>query len=285
MYQDILEVIHGHIAKTPVSPSVIDPHIPQILSDIVTKLLAKTPEERYPTAGDFYRALEEAYFSAGVDLPTLVVPPEPLTSGFAGEASAAHDSPPLAAAPGAAVAPRGWGTTRLRRVPLLVLAIALLAAVIGFGVYGRQGPGIGGALQMAVTRLLGGAPAPLQSIPADVEVALELLYDADRFALHNLTAYPVPLDGLTLEWRDYTLPGIAFNGPLPPRQCSWVRLLSNGRLRPPEGCPTMAYHLRLLDSPADLFWVGRGDFTVRYNGTSLVTCPAEAGRCRFVLPR
>ncbi len=50
MYQDILEVIHGHIAKTPVSPSVIDPHIPQILSDIVTKLLAKTPEERYQSA-------------------------------------------------------------------------------------------------------------------------------------------------------------------------------------------------------------------------------------------
>jgi len=46
-----------------------------------------------------------------------------------------------------------------------------------------------------------------------------------------------------------------------------------------------AHYLRLLDAPEDLFWVGRGSFAVRVNGESVATCPAESGRCRFVLPR
>ncbi len=50
LYEDIMEVVHGHIAKKPVSPSIINRNIPQILSDVVTKLLAKTAEERYQSS-------------------------------------------------------------------------------------------------------------------------------------------------------------------------------------------------------------------------------------------
>jgi predicted ATPase/serine phosphatase RsbU (regulator of sigma subunit)/tRNA A-37 threonylcarbamoyl transferase component Bud32 len=44
---DPLEIIHSHIAVMPVSPSVLDPEIPIVVSDIIMKLLSKTPEERY----------------------------------------------------------------------------------------------------------------------------------------------------------------------------------------------------------------------------------------------
>jgi len=44
---DPLELVHCHIAKTPVPPRDINPQIPQGVSDIVMKLLAKTAEERY----------------------------------------------------------------------------------------------------------------------------------------------------------------------------------------------------------------------------------------------
>ena len=47
---DTLEIIHGHIAKTPPSPSHLDATIPEPLSQIVMKLLAKTAEERYQSA-------------------------------------------------------------------------------------------------------------------------------------------------------------------------------------------------------------------------------------------
>ena len=45
--EDPLEVVHCHIARTPVAPSAVDGGIPGPLSDIVMKLLAKTAEDRY----------------------------------------------------------------------------------------------------------------------------------------------------------------------------------------------------------------------------------------------
>ncbi len=45
--QDVLELVHCHIARTPPSPHDIDAKIPPSVSDVVMKLLAKTAEERY----------------------------------------------------------------------------------------------------------------------------------------------------------------------------------------------------------------------------------------------
>ncbi len=47
---DPLEVIHAHLAKVPVSPTVVAAGVPRPLSGIVLKLLAKMPEARYQTA-------------------------------------------------------------------------------------------------------------------------------------------------------------------------------------------------------------------------------------------
>jgi predicted ATPase/serine phosphatase RsbU (regulator of sigma subunit)/tRNA A-37 threonylcarbamoyl transferase component Bud32 len=44
---DALELVHCHIAKVPIYPHQVNPEIPQALSDIVMKLMAKTAEERY----------------------------------------------------------------------------------------------------------------------------------------------------------------------------------------------------------------------------------------------
>jgi serine/threonine protein kinase len=47
---DSLELIHCHIAKTPIPPEELNPAIPLVISDIVMKLLAKTAEDRYQSA-------------------------------------------------------------------------------------------------------------------------------------------------------------------------------------------------------------------------------------------
>ncbi|WP_448190307.1 AAA family ATPase [Azospirillum sp. sgz301742] len=47
---DPLSVVHGHIARTPTPPHTLDPNIPQAVSAIVLKLLAKDPEARYQSA-------------------------------------------------------------------------------------------------------------------------------------------------------------------------------------------------------------------------------------------
>ncbi|HEY9810314.1 MAG TPA: AAA family ATPase [Halomicronema sp.] len=47
---DPLELIHCHIAITPKPPHHLDPEIPEVVSQIITKLLEKNPEDRYQTA-------------------------------------------------------------------------------------------------------------------------------------------------------------------------------------------------------------------------------------------
>jgi predicted ATPase/signal transduction histidine kinase/CheY-like chemotaxis protein len=48
--QDVMELIHFHIAKEPDQPDKIDNSIPAIISDIVMKLISKDPEDRYQSA-------------------------------------------------------------------------------------------------------------------------------------------------------------------------------------------------------------------------------------------
>lgn len=55
---DILELIHCHIAKRPVPPHQQIGEIPQAISDIVMKLLAKTAEDRYQSAKGLKADLE-----------------------------------------------------------------------------------------------------------------------------------------------------------------------------------------------------------------------------------
>lgn len=47
---DALELVHHHIAKQPLAPSEVNSDIPQVISDIVIKLMAKTAEDRYQSA-------------------------------------------------------------------------------------------------------------------------------------------------------------------------------------------------------------------------------------------
>lgn len=57
IYTDPLEMIHSHLAKTPISP--FDRiGAPKIVSDIIMKLLEKNPEARYQTSSALLRDLE-----------------------------------------------------------------------------------------------------------------------------------------------------------------------------------------------------------------------------------
>jgi len=47
---DPMEIVHCHIAKTPVSPIEINSNLPQTVNDIILKLMAKNAEDRYQNA-------------------------------------------------------------------------------------------------------------------------------------------------------------------------------------------------------------------------------------------
>lgn len=55
---DALELIHSHVARTPPAPMNINADVPEQVSSMVMKLLAKTPEERYQSAQSLREDLE-----------------------------------------------------------------------------------------------------------------------------------------------------------------------------------------------------------------------------------
>lgn len=57
-HDDILELIHSHLAREPIAPHERNTELPPMLSAIVLKLMAKSPEERYQTASGLKADLE-----------------------------------------------------------------------------------------------------------------------------------------------------------------------------------------------------------------------------------
>jgi predicted ATPase/signal transduction histidine kinase/tRNA A-37 threonylcarbamoyl transferase component Bud32 len=55
---DVLELIHCHIATQPIAPHEINPEIPPIVSEIILKLMGKNAEDRYQSAAGIKADLE-----------------------------------------------------------------------------------------------------------------------------------------------------------------------------------------------------------------------------------
>ena len=58
---DAMEMVHCHLAVRPAPPREVNPAVPEALSDIVVKLLAKSPEDRYQSAYGLLRDLEHCH--------------------------------------------------------------------------------------------------------------------------------------------------------------------------------------------------------------------------------
>jgi len=61
--EDPAEIVHFHIAKTPLPAHEVNPEIPKNVSEIIAKLMAKMPEERYKNAKgimfDLYKCINQ----------------------------------------------------------------------------------------------------------------------------------------------------------------------------------------------------------------------------------
>ncbi len=81
---DTSELVHCHIAKEPISPSEIDSDVPHAISEIVLKLMAKAPEDRYQSAPGLLSDLQYCLdcLREGKDLASFEVGRSDVSSHF-----------------------------------------------------------------------------------------------------------------------------------------------------------------------------------------------------------
>ena len=105
-------VLHAHIFTPPPAPSGLDPALPEAVSQVLLKALAKDPNERYQSGAALVAALQSAQQMAAVPTPPQPVPPD-LTPSPSPTRRGESASPSLAGKrPGASSAPLSPPPTR-----------------------------------------------------------------------------------------------------------------------------------------------------------------------------
>lgn len=91
------EIINWHLQKTPVPPSSVNPSVPQNLSSVVMRALAKDKADRFQGASEFLSALEPVRVDSKTDWAvtmekTFVAPVSPVPQPAAGKAPDSRQS-------------------------------------------------------------------------------------------------------------------------------------------------------------------------------------------------
>lgn len=166
-----------HVEAPPPDLATLNPNIPAGVVEAVSIALAKDPDQRFPSAGAFLRALQEALPLSA--LPAGATPPpapvyrpttldSTMSSGSARQAAAAPVPATRAAADGGVAAKLLQGKNRW----IALAAAAVLVLALGFGGVLLLSPGGGPEGEVAAE---GTAPAPasLAAVPAPVPAMAE----------------------------------------------------------------------------------------------------------------
>jgi predicted ATPase/signal transduction histidine kinase len=82
--KDVMELVHSHIALTPIPVEQINPDVPEVLAAIIDKLMAKNAEDRYQSAKGLLADLEQlasgntTFIPGALDLRSQLLIPQKL---------------------------------------------------------------------------------------------------------------------------------------------------------------------------------------------------------------
>lgn len=133
----VMSVALKHLNEPPPRPSEANPTFPKALEDVLLKVLAKEPRDRYQTGADFVAALEKALDLEGdtaridqsVPRPAVVINPASETSPSVSSVAA----PPQLAVPGRKANSQDSDTKS--RTPLIIAGVVVVLLLLLFGAF------------------------------------------------------------------------------------------------------------------------------------------------------
>jgi len=146
-----IEIAMKHVNELPKPPSSLRPEIPPELDQIVLRVLAKDPEDRYQTAEEFIEDLERVEAGLPISRSTATAATAILAGAAVGDSTELLSESPTRVAPPPTPPPQrrpptyppsgpydGPPRRRKRWVPWLLVALLLAAAVLaGWWVYNQ----------------------------------------------------------------------------------------------------------------------------------------------------
>lgn len=127
---DIHSMITSHLTKAPPSPSQARSGLPPAIDAVITKAMAKEPDDRYQTGAELAEATRKALRATPPPPPpkAAVAPPPPSVTTTTTTSAPPPVTPPPGPLPGATPAPAGGGGRS--RTPVIVGAVVVLVLLV-----------------------------------------------------------------------------------------------------------------------------------------------------------
>ncbi|MCA9945895.1 MAG: protein kinase, partial [Anaerolineales bacterium] len=129
-----LAVVMQHVNTPTPEPNSIIPDIPWGLQEVILKAMAKSPDDRFSSAGEFATALRNVDLSGSASRPAMPVPPPP-SKDYPTPAQTQVQVPE----PETAVSPPESATEPKKRPAWLIPVIAIVAIAIIGGILAASG--------------------------------------------------------------------------------------------------------------------------------------------------
>ena len=183
--------LYAHLNDPPPPPSLHATGVPMALDDVVIRAMSKTPEDRYPSAGDLGRAAVAALSGSSPELPerTVATGAAATRPGEMTEAQSGSPGPPTAST--RRLEPESGGRRWGGRSSILIGAAGLAAIVaIVVAVIVLGGGGDGGAADSTAAQTAGAGSKPVKADTGPKPLtASQLIAKADAICADSQRRY------------------------------------------------------------------------------------------------
>ncbi|HEU4738679.1 MAG TPA: serine/threonine-protein kinase [Solirubrobacterales bacterium] len=205
--------LYAHLNDPPPAPSLYEPSISMALDDVVARAMSKSPDDRYPSAGDLGRAAQAALSGTTISVPERTV--------ATGAAATGEREAPTQRLADEAEPPPGSKRPLLIGGLLSLVAAAVVVALVVSGGDGGDGSGIDGAVGDTVASTTTEKPKPQTLTEA------ELIKKGDEICARSRAKYKQVRDSALEE-----VPDVSYSKQLVANSTQAVREFN--QLQPPS---------------------------------------------------
>lgn len=296
-----------HLTASIPAARAFNPKLPKSVEKFLAKALEKAPEDRFQTGAEFSTAIQNALKNQGDSKPTrMSLPPLPagvelprqrqlsvettldkVTQEMALQAAKAQSPTRIPGignpeAPAAAphLSPAKKSSRPLRT--LMVVLMGILLGGVGFFSLKDQLPAL--SLPFGNGDATQSGPSG-ESLPPG-EQAVRFIYDESAFYWVNDSDQNINVRPFVFEHIEGTE---TFAGTqwlyriLEPGQCMEIRFADITEATRPDDCIPNAVYRPSRSEEEKIFWVGSGQFRVRWHNEEVAVCDINAGACSVVL--